>query len=65
MVREAYSTRYSAITTTYLEMPEEYSDIGVKYMHIIFLILSPITFYPKRLDTVPCAVQNDPMAYPF
>ena len=30
-----------------------------------FLMLSSSMFYPKRLDTVPCAVQQDLIAYPF
>ena len=37
------------------------------YTHtcILFPILSPIMVYPKRLDIVPCAVQQDLIAYPF
>ena len=35
------------------------------YTHIPFLILSSIIFYPKRLDIVPYAVQQDLLAYPF
>ena len=34
------------------------------HTHILFLILSSIMVYPKRLDTVPCAVQQDLIAYP-
>ena len=30
-----------------------------------FLVLSSITFYPKRLDIVPCAIQLDLIAYSF
>ena len=35
------------------------------YTYILFLILSSIMFYPKRLDIVPCAIQQDFIAYPF
>ena len=35
------------------------------HTHILFLILSSIMFYPKRLDIVPCALQQDFIAYPF
>ena len=35
------------------------------YFILKFLILSSIRFYPKRLDRVPCAVQQDLIAYPF
>ena len=40
------------------------SDLVI-HLYILFLILSSILFYPKRLDRVPCAVQCDPIAYPF
>ena len=33
-----------------------------KYM---FFFSSSIMIYPKRLDIVPCAVQQDPIAYLF
>ena len=32
---------------------------------MLFLLLSSNTVYPKRLDTVPWAVQQDLIAYPF
>ena len=32
---------------------------------LFFLILSSIMAYPKRLDIVPCAIQEDFIAYPF
>ena len=35
------------------------------YTHGLFLILSSIVSYPKSLDRVPCAVQQDLIAYPF
>ena len=31
----------------------------VIHIYILFLILSSITFYHKRLDIVPCAIQQD------
>ena len=34
------------------------------YIHIPFLILSSIMVYPKRLGIVPCAIQQDLIAYP-
>ena len=34
-------------------------------MYILFLILSSIIFYPKRLDIVPCAVQQAIIANAF
>ena len=46
----------------YSNVPQLYIYI---YIHILFLILSSIMFYPKRLDLVPCAVQQDLIAYPF
>ena len=33
--------------------------------YLLFLILSSIMFYPKRLDIVSCAIQEDLVAYPF
>ena len=33
-------------------------------IYILFLILSSIMVYPKRLDRVPYAVQQDFIAYP-
>ena len=43
----------------------QHSD-PVTHIHAyIFLILSFIMFYPKRLDIIPCAVQKDLIAYPF
>ena len=38
---------------------------GPTHIYILFLILSPIMFYPKRLVTVPCAVQSALAAYPL
>ena len=35
------------------------------YISIPFLVFSSILVYPKRLDRVPCAGQQDLMAYPF
>ena len=35
------------------------------YLYIPFFILSSITVYLKRLDIVPCAVQQDLISYPF
>ena len=35
------------------------------HMYIIFLILSSIIFCHKRLDIVPCAIQQDLIVYPF
>ena len=32
---------------------------------ILFLLLSSIMFYHKGLDIIPCAVQQDLIAYPF
>ena len=32
-------------------------SIVILYVHILFLILSSIMFYPKRLDIVSCTVQ--------
>ena len=31
------------------------------YVNFLFLVPFPIMFYPKRLDIVPCAVQEDPI----
>ena len=42
-----------------------YSKVIQLYIHIPFLILPSIMVYPKRLDTVPCAVQQELIAYPF
>ena len=43
-----------------------HSKVTLSYIHIhIFLILSSILVYPKRLDRVPCAVQHSLMADPF
>ena len=35
------------------------------HTHILFLILSSIMFYHKRLRSVACAVQQDLIPYPF
>ena len=34
------------------------------YIHILFLTLFSILFHPKGLDIVPCAIQQDLIAYP-
>ena len=48
---------YSRVTPSYV-----YIYI---YTHSLFLILSSIMVYPKRLAIVPCAIQQDVTAYPF
>ena len=35
------------------------------YIYILFLTLSPIMFHHKWLDTAPCAIQQDLIAYPL
>ena len=43
-----------------------HSDVASHtHTYIPFLILSSLMFYPKRLDIVPCAIQQDLIAYPF
>ena len=37
----------------------------VTHTHSFSHAIPSIMFCPKRLDTVPCAVQKDPVAYPF
>ena len=37
----------------------------VIHTDILFLMLSSIMVYPKRLDIVPCAIQQDLTAYLF
>ena len=37
----------------------------VIHIYTLFLILSSITFYPKILDIVPCAVEWELIVYPF
>ena len=33
-----------------------YGKVTQAYIYILFLVLSSIMFYPKRLDMVPCAI---------
>ena len=42
-----------------------YKEYIILYIYILFLTLSCIMVYPKRLGIVPCAVQQDPIAYSF
>ena len=35
------------------------------YKYILFLILSSVMFHHKRLDMVPCAIQQDLIASPL
>jgi len=42
-----------------------YCKVTQSYIYIPFFILSSIMVYPRRLDTVLCAVQKDLTAYPF
>ena len=37
----------------------------VIYKYIPFPILSAIMFYPKRPNVIPCAIQQDLIAYSF
>ena len=54
---------YSIVTQPYIHT---YIYVWIYiYIYILVFILSSITFYPKRLNIVPCAVQWDLIAYPF
>ena len=41
------------------------SKVNQSYVYILFLILSSIIFYHKRLDIVPCAIQENQAHFRF
>ena len=38
---------------------------SVIHIHTLFKIIFSIVVHPRRLDIVPCALQQDLMVYPF
>ena len=61
--------QYSKVTLSYIYVciyiyTHIHTHIHI-HIYTLFLILSFIMFYPKRLDIVPCAVQQALIAYPF
>ena len=59
-----YFFHYTWFTVVCQFLP--YSKVTQSYVHIyiLFLTLSSIIFHHKRLDIVPCAIQQDLIAYP-
>ena len=43
----------------YNKVTQSYIYIYTLYIYILFLILSSVIVYPKRLDIVPCTVAQD------
>ena len=57
--------KYNLFTTLYQFLLHSKETQSCTYKNIIFLILSSIVFYPRRLDRVPCALHQDLISYPF
>ena len=44
---------------------QQSDPVTYAYVYILFLTLSSIMFYHKWLDIIPCAIQQDVLAYPL